>query len=184
MLAFAALALLYVLFAASSKPVAAGGYARFAQGAMGRLVVMEDALPMPVETLHDANGAETSLAAYGGEVVVLNLWATWCAPCMEEMPTLGALQRDFAGRLQVIPVSVDSEADNARAQRELARLSQASLPFLSDSSRAILFSVRAVGMPTTIIYSRDGRELARLSGGADWSSPEAAALMEAALAEQ
>ena len=184
MLAMAALALLYVLFAASSKPVPAGGYARFAQGAMSRLAVMEDAPPMPMEPLQDASGAETNLGAYRGEVVVLNLWATWCAPCMEEMPTLGALQRNFAGRLRVIPVSVDSVADSAKAQAELARLSEASLPFLIDSSRAILFSARAVGMPTTIIYAADGSELARLSGGADWSSPEAAALMEAALAEQ
>ncbi len=184
MLAFAALALLYVLFAASSKPAPGGGYSRLAQGAMSRLSVMEDAPPMPIEPLQDASGAETTLGAYRGEVVVLNLWATWCAPCMEEMPTLGALQRNFTGRLRVIPVSVDSVADNSKAQRELARLSEASLPFLADPSRAILFSARAVGMPTTIVYARDGRELARLSGGADWSSQEAAALMEAALAER
>lgn len=183
MLGFAALAVLYVLFAASSKPVANGGYARFAQGHLQLLQVMEDAPPLPAQTLLDAEGREVTLAAYAGEVMVVNLWATWCAPCMEEMPTLGALQRTFEGRVRVIPVSVDSVADSAKAQRALAELSEHSLPFLIESNRGILFSARAAGMPTTIIYDRRGRELARLTGGADWSSPEATALLEAALAE-
>jgi thiol-disulfide isomerase/thioredoxin len=184
MIGFAALAVLYVVFAASSKPVPREGYARFARGEMQRLQVLEDAPPMATQTLTDANGAETTLAAFQGQVLVVNLWATWCAPCMEEMPTLGALQRNFEGRLRVIPVSVDSVADQDKAKRELAELSEHSLPFLADPSRAILFSSQAAGMPTTIIYDRRGQELARLTAGADWSSPEAAALMEAALAEQ
>ncbi|MGE3929280.1 MAG: TlpA family protein disulfide reductase [Hyphomonadaceae bacterium] len=183
MLAFGAVAILYVLFAASSKPEPVGDYTRFARGAMQRLQTIEAPPPMPRETLRDGAGAEASLAAYEGQVVVLNLWATWCAPCLEEMPTLGALQRHFEGRLAVVPVSVDSEAKMAEAERELARLSGGSLPFFVDPSRAILFSVRAAGMPATVIYDRDGRELARLVGGADWSSPEAIAFLEAALAE-
>ena len=116
-------------------------------------------------------------------MLVLNLWATWCAPCMEEMPTLAELQRRFEGRLRVIPVSVDSEADRERAQRELAELSGGSLPFLIDISRGVLFDARAAGMPVTIIYNRRGEEVARLAGGADWSSDEAVALMEAVLTE-
>lgn len=184
MIGFAALAGLYVLFSAATKPSSPDGYARFARGEMQRLEVLEDAPPMPTQTLRDGDGGETSLAAFQGEVLVVNLWATWCAPCMEEMPTLGALQRNFEGRLRVIPVSVDSEADLEKAKRELAELSEHSLPFLIDSSRAILFAAEAAGMPTTIIYDRQGRELARLTAGADWSGPEAAALLEAALAEQ
>lgn len=183
MLGVGALLLLYVLFAASSKPVQREGYARFAQGEMRALEVKEAPPPRPTQTLRDASGAETSLAAYDGEVLVLNLWATWCAPCVEEMPTLGALQRQFGDRLRVVPVSVDGAADQAKAQADLARLSDSSLPFLADSSRAILFAAQSAGMPTTIVYNREGQEVARLVGGADWSSPEAAALFEAVLAE-
>lgn len=182
--AFAALGVLYVLFAASSKPVPSEGYARFARGELQRLEIMEAAPPMPTQALTDVDGGQTTLAAFQGEVLVVNLWATWCAPCMEEMPTLGALQRNFEGRLRVIPVSVDSAADQDKAKRELAELTEHSLPFFSDPSRAILFSAQAAGMPTTIIYNRQGRELARLTAGADWSGPDAAALLEAALAEQ
>ena len=156
---------------------------RFARGDMRALTVMAPPPPMPSRTLRDASGAETTLAAYRGDVLVVNLWATWCAPCMEEMPTLGELQRRYDGRLRVIPISVDGEADRAKAQRELARLSENSLPFLIDTSRGVLFDTDAVGMPMTIIYDRDGHELARLAGGADWVSNEAIALIDTVLAE-
>jgi thiol-disulfide isomerase/thioredoxin len=182
MLAAGALAVLYVLFVAASKPEPSSGLMRFAVGEMRRLEVLDDAPAMPTRTLRNAEGAETSLDAYTGEVLVVNLWATWCAPCMDEMPTLGALQRRFVGRLRVIPVSVDSEADLEKAKRELARLSGGSLPFLSDISRGVLFDVRTPGLPVTLIYAPDGREAARLAGGADWDSPESTALMEAVLA--
>ena len=99
------------------------------------------------------------------------------------MPTLGELQRRFEGRIRVIPVSVDGEGDRARAQAELARLSNGSLPFLIDITRGVLFDVQAAGMPMTIIYDRQGREVARLGGGADWASDEAAAVIDAVLAE-
>jgi thiol-disulfide isomerase/thioredoxin len=182
LLAAGTLAVLYVLFAAASKPEPSTGLARFATGQMRQLAVLEAPPSMPARALRDAAGRETTLAAQAeGEVVVLNLWATWCAPCMQEMPTLGELQRRFEGRVRVVPVSVDSEGQREKAQRELARLSDGALPFLIDVSRGVLFDVRATGMPVTIIYDRDGREVARLAGGADWSSDEAAALIEAVL---
>jgi thiol-disulfide isomerase/thioredoxin len=182
MLAAGTLAVLYVLFAAASKPQPISGLSRFAIGEMARLTMEEAPPPLPTRAIRNAAGEEVYLSAYEGEVLVLNLWATWCAPCMEEMPTLGVLQRRFAGRLNVVPVSVDSEADRAKAQLELAQLSGGALPFLIDISRGVLFDVEAPGMPVTIIYDRNGAELVRLAGGADWDSPEAVALMEAVLA--
>ena len=181
MLALGTVAVLYVLFAAASKPETASGLRRFATGEMERLVVLETPPALPGRAIRDASGAETSLSAFTGDVLVVNFWATWCAPCMEEMPTLGALQRRFEGRLRVIPVSVDSEDKRAEAQAKLAQYSQGALPFFIDISRGVLFDVEAPGMPVTIIYDRSGRELARLAGGADWSSEEAARLMEAVL---
>ena len=150
---------------------------------MRQLAVLEAPPILPTRAIRDAAGAETTLAAVaGGEVMVLNLWATWCAPCMDEMPTLGELQRRYEGRIRVVPVSVDSEGQRERAQRELARLSNGSLPFFIDITRGVLFDAQAAGMPVTIVYDREGREVARLAGGADWSSDEAAALIDAVLA--
>jgi len=182
MLVFGAAAVLYVVFAASSKPELNAGLTRFARGEMERLIILPDPPPLSSRTLRDAAGEETNLAAFQGEVLVVNLWATWCAPCVEEMPTLGALQERFAGRLRVIPVSVDSEGDRAKAQAQLAELTGGRLPFLIDITRGVLFDAQAPGMPVTIIYDAEGRELARLAGGADWSSDETAALLEAVLA--
>lgn len=181
MLAFAGAAILYVLFADASKPAPAGGMSRFATGAMHRLVVLENPPPMPARSFEDAQGRAANLHAFAGQVLVVNLWATWCAPCMQEMPTLGALQRRFEGRIRVIPISADDVADRDRAERELAQLTGGLLPFYIDESRGILFDEEAAGMPATIIYDRNGREFARLTGGADWSSDAAAAVIEAAI---
>ena len=153
-------------------------------GEMARLYVEDATPPMPARALRDAAGNETTLAAYRGQVVVLNLWATWCAPCMEEMPSLAVLQRNFAGRIAVVPISVDSEGERDKAISELRRLSGGSLPFLQDMTRGVLFDAQAVGMPVTIIYNRQGQEIARLAGGANWGSEDASRLIEAVLAEQ
>jgi len=181
MLAFAGVAILYVLFAAGSKPAETQGMARFATGAMHRLAVLDDPPPLPMRAIQDAQGRITNLHAFMGQVLVVNLWATWCAPCMEEMPTLGALQRRFSGRIRVIPVNVDDTAHLEAAKRELAQLTRGSLPLYNDNSRGILFDVNTPGMPVTIIYDRRGHEVARLAGGADWSSDAATRLIEAVL---
>jgi thiol-disulfide isomerase/thioredoxin len=188
MLAAGAAAFLYVLFAASSKveaPQSVSGLARFANGGMARLSVLDAPPPMPARPLRDASGAETTLQALTvGKLSVVNFWATWCAPCKMEMPTLAALQRRFAGRIQVIPVSLDEEAKIAQARAELQRLSGGALPFYVDSSRGSVVDVLARGMPATIIYNEAGREVARVIGEADWDSSEAVALIEAALTKQ
>ena len=151
---------------------------------MARLYVSEAPPPMPTRTLRDAAGNETTLAAYQGEVVVLNLWATWCAPCMEEMPSLMQLQYNFEGRIRVVPISVDSEGERDKAISELRRLTGGGLPFLQDMTRGVLFDAQAAGMPVTIIYNRQGQEVARLAGGADWGSEDASRLIEAVLSEE
>jgi thiol-disulfide isomerase/thioredoxin len=179
MIAAGTLAVLYVLFAATSKPDIATGVSRFATGEMTRLTAMEAPPPLTTRTLKDAAGADVTLSDFRGDVLVVNLWATWCAPCVEEMPTLGALQRRFGDRLRVIAISADSEAKREEAQTKLAELSGNTLPFYIDISRGVLFDAQAPGMPVTIIYDREGRELARLAGGADWDSAESVAFLEA-----
>jgi thiol-disulfide isomerase/thioredoxin len=178
------IAFVYVLLAGTSKPVT--GYARFATGAMTKLVVLPDPPPMPASSpLKDASGAETNLAAYRGKVVLVNLWASWCTPCIAEMPTLGALQQRFAGQdFAVLPITIDDDAALPKAKTMLADLAGGHLPFLSDSTRRVAFAVNPPGVPTSILYDRAGNEIARLPGEADWNAPEAVALIEAALANE
>jgi thiol-disulfide isomerase/thioredoxin len=183
MLAVGAAAFLYVLFAAASKPgEPVTGLARFATGPMHALVVRSDPPDMPTRLIRDAAGNQTTLAAMGGDLVIVNLWATWCSPCMEEMPTLGALQRRYdPTRVHVVAVNLDDDADRDKAQAQLAKLTQGSLALYTDSSRGVLFDIDTDGMPVTIFY-KNGREIARLAGGADWDSAQAKALVDAALA--
>lgn len=186
-LALAALGLLgflYAVSAALSKPQT-DGYGRFATGALQNLRTLDRPPPQSVRKFRTADGAETTLAAFRGQVLVVNLWATWCAPCVEEMPTLGALQRRFAGqKVKVLPISIDRPADRARAVRDLARLAGGSLAFYHDPTAAIAYEIGAgAGLPMTIIYGKDGREIARLAGIANWDSAESRALVAAALAE-
>lgn len=173
----------YWLFAAGQRPDETG-FQRFATGTLKQLVVMETPPPLPSTPLITADGSATALTAMKGEVLVVNLWATWCAPCVEEMPTLARLQANFEGKgVRVAPISVDRPADKAFAVETLRELSGGKLAFLGDPTYASAYATKARGFPTTIVYAKDGRELARLSGIADWSAPEAKALIEAALAE-
>lgn len=179
-------ALLYVLFAASSKPETVSGLRQFARGEMAQLEFMDDPPPFPGRPVQDVRRAASSLGEhYDADVIVLNLWATWCAPCVEEMPTLAGLARRFEGRsVDVVVVSFDSEGARVEAEAMLARLSGGALDFWIDPSRGMMFDQRARGMPVTIIYDRQRREVARLTGGADWAGDDAAALIEAVLEGQ
>jgi thiol-disulfide isomerase/thioredoxin len=177
-------AFLYAVFAGLSKPET-GGFERFATGSLKKLEVLDKPPAQARTTLQTADGYAARLSDFRGQVVVMNLWGTWCAPCVAEMPTLGALQRAYAHQpLQVVAVNLDPVKLRAKAVEQLDRLTEGSLKFYTDPTLAIAFESGASrGMPVTVIYAKDGRELARLFGAADWSSPEARALIEAALAE-
>ncbi|MEQ1617014.1 MAG: TlpA disulfide reductase family protein [Terricaulis sp.] len=188
MMAMLAAAFVYANLAACSKqeaPQSASDLTRFAHGGMARLAIMADAPAMSAQKLRDAAGAETDLARLTrGQVSVVNLWATFCAPCKTEMPTLGALQRRFGDRIRVIAVSADDEGKVEEAKAELAELTGGVLPFYVDNSRAVIFDARAPGLPLTLIYNRRGEEVARVAGAANWDSEEARGLIEAVLAEE
>src|SRR5689334_7223311 len=118
-------AALYVIPACSSKP---GDLKALAHGAMKDLVVEASPAPPPPVPFTDAAGQTHSLADFKGKTVVLNLWATYCAPCVEEMPTLAKLKTETAGQdVAIVPVSVDRAADRANAEAFIAQ--RPPLPF-------------------------------------------------------
>lgn len=178
--ALGVIAVLYGVLSGGPNPHR-DGYRQYANGAMRALVVRDDPPALSTRALE---GAAPNLGAYRGRVLLVNLWATWCGPCREEMPTLARLQNMYRDRgLVVAPVSVDGATQREAAHEMLRELAGDALPFLIDPTRAIAFDLSAEGFPTSILYDREGRELARLSGRADWSSREARALIEAALSE-
>jgi thiol-disulfide isomerase/thioredoxin len=178
-------AVLYVIVASSIKPSGPANLDEFKRGSLAKLDLPSAPRVAPGTTFFDEAGKPMTLADFKGQVVVMNLWATWCAPCKKEMPTLAKLQALYVTQpLKVLPISVDRDADLNLAQAEMA--ANGPLKLYRDPTYKLSFDLepRAAGYPTTVIYDRQGRERARLAGDADWSSPEARGLVEKLLAER
>ena len=124
-----------------------------------------------------ADGSEHRLAEFLGHGIVVNLWATWCAPCVAEMPALAALSLALAPYdIAVLPLSSDrGGADTVRAW--FAAHAVTGLPVLTDPKGKLARAWDAHGIPMTVIIDRQGRDVARLEGAADWSTPSAIALV-------
>ena len=135
--------------------------------------------PVPELAFFDGTGNEVSLADFRGEVVVLNLWATWCAPCRHEMPSLDRLQARFGGNgLEVIALSLD-RGDIAKVRDFFEELGISSLALYHDPEGRAGRALGAPGLPTTVVIDRSGQEVGRLLGPAEWDSDEAIAVIEA-----
>jgi thiol-disulfide isomerase/thioredoxin len=128
------------------------------------------------------DGGQMTLADYEGQIVVLNFWATWCAPCRKEMPYLSDLQRQMGGDdLQVVTVATGRNPRPA-IERFLEEIGVDNLPLHTDERQALARSMGVLGLPATIILDREGREIARMQGEADWSSENAIAILTEILA--
>jgi thiol-disulfide isomerase/thioredoxin len=175
---------IYVIAQACSKPAVQGGDLKsLAKGDMAKLTVLADAGPAPATSFIGPDGQPVRIADFKGKVVVLNLWATWCAPCVVEMPTIAKLAESYAGQsVEVVAVSIDKPDATDKAKAFIAK--QQHLKFYQDPKMAMPFDIRppAPGMPTTVIYGKDGVEKARVSGEADWSSKDARAVIDHLLA--
>jgi len=126
-------------------------------------------------------GEELTLKNWQGRVVLLNLWATWCAPCRKEMPALDRLQKDLGSKdFEVVALAVDRAGPEAAA-RFLAQVDVKSLGLYVDASARAGTALKAIGLPTTILIDRQGREVGRLTGPAEWDSADAKRLIEATL---
>jgi thiol-disulfide isomerase/thioredoxin len=156
-----------------------GAYARFATGSMKKLIVPAKPSRLSDLVFNDANGRPVDVAAFRGKVVVVNLWATWCAPCVAEMPTLAALQRAYPDTVAVVTVSMDVEERLPNARSFIGV--HEPLALYHDPRFAIPSELKVQGMPATLVYDRQGREVARVLGEATWDSPEARALIDSLL---
>ena len=166
----------------TDNSAAKGPLAGLNTGAMAALLVRSKPLDLPAFTFAEADGRSKSLADFGGRIVLLNIWATWCVPCREEMPALDQLETKLGGKdFAVVAINIDKGgADKAAAF--LDETGATHLALYTDPSGKLFSTLKAIGMPTTLLVGRDGKEIARLIGPADWASPEAIAVIEAAIA--
>ena len=176
------LAVVYTALALGANPAAAGDdlAARLAPlmtGDMAKLVLSATPKPLPDPVLLDGSDAPHHLSDYRGRWVVLNFWATWCAPCRKEMPSLQRMQGAMPD-LAVLPVAAGRNPPEGIA-RFYADAGVTTLPILRDPKSELSRPMGVLGLPLTVIVNPDGAEVARLIGDAEWDGPAARAVLGA-----
>ena len=152
-----------------------------ASGDMITFVFKKEPELVPTFRFQDAEGHEKTLADWKGKVVLLNVWATWCAPCRREMPALDRLQKEMGGEtFEVVALSVDRQG--APASRKFLEETKATgLKLYVESTSKSIGVLRASGLPTTLLIDREGREVGRLAGPAEWDGADAKKLIASVL---
>jgi thiol-disulfide isomerase/thioredoxin len=156
-------------------PTVAGGPGL--RGTMETFRLYEAPRSLPALSFRDGNDQAISLDDFRGRIVLLNLWATWCAPCIDEMPALERLQTALGGDgFTVVAVSIDRQGRRL-VEPFLQRLNLSRLPVYLDPSGGVARALAVPGLPTTVLIDRDGRELGRIAGTAPWDGEAAANLI-------
>ncbi len=155
-----------------------GVCATHAKGALEDLKCLEARAPARSDReFLTRDGRAITLEELDGKLTLVNFWATWCAPCKREMPSLDELQYVMgSNRFEVVAISLDANREDALQFYDTENI--ATLGIYLDPSRRMPADVDARGMPTTILYGPDGREIARYEGHTDWASKEAMKLIE------
>jgi len=134
--------------------------------------------PVPKLAFRAKDGKDRKFSDFGGKIVLLNFWATWCGPCIREMPSLLRLQKTRGGDdFTIIALSQDLRGWPV-VTPFLAKNRLGPLPVYVDQNTAISRAMKIKGLPTSILLDREGRELGRLAGHAEWDSAEALALID------
>ncbi|MCV2874099.1 TlpA family protein disulfide reductase [Defluviimonas sp. WL0050] len=180
---FISAAVLYTALALGANAALAGTAELEAlrEGSMKKLAFAAEPTAVPTTTFTDVTGAEHSLADWQGKYVLVNFWATWCAPCRKELPALDALNRDFGGDdFEVVTIATGRNLVPA-IERLFAEVGVESLPILLDPKLALSREMGVLGLPVSVILDPEGREIARMSGDAEWNSDSARAIIGALL---
>ncbi len=159
--------------------------APLAKGEIAAIQVQEKPKLVPDLAFTGADGSPRKLSDLRGKTVLLNLWATWCAPCRKEMPALDTLQASLGGKdFEVVAINIDTRNPD-KPKQFLSETKITNLAYYADPSAKVYQDLKGVGkafgMPTTLLIDAQGCELGYLAGPAEWASPDAQALVGAAL---
>jgi len=176
--------ILYTALVASANMAMAGpvDWQAARDAGLPKLAELSTPVEVPDIAVTDPDGATLRLADLKGKVVLLNFWATWCAPCREEMPALDALQKDFGGdAFQVVTIAAGRNTP-AALDRFFAEEGITTLPKWMDPKQELARAMGVAGLPVTVLIDAEGQEIARLMGEADWNGPAARQVVEQAIA--
>ena len=161
---------LFALVISMTSPVMAAGKVPKSVGPQGFLI-WESPRTLPELAFEDEDGRPLTLADFKGKAILLNIWATWCAPCREEMPTLDSLQAQLGGeRFEVVALSID-HAGIGVVEKFYRESGIQHLRKYIDPSTLATSTLGIEGVPTTLLIDHKGREIGRLTGATDWDSP-------------
>lgn len=157
----------------------------FSKGQVAAMVAAQPPRPLAL-SFKGPEGQDLKTADFAGKIVLLNLWATWCGPCREEMPALNALQKEMGGTdFEVVAVNIDTGTDE-KPRAFLAEYGIDKLGYYRDSSMGVFNSLKkeglAFGLPVTLVMDKKGCLISAMNGPAAWDSPDAKALITAAKA--
>ncbi|MDO5621842.1 MAG: TlpA disulfide reductase family protein [Paracoccus sp. (in: a-proteobacteria)] len=171
--------LVYMALLASANAAFAGpiDFDAAAKGGLAKLVAVDNA-PAPDAAFSDIDGGTHKLSDYRGTALLVNFWATWCAPCRHEMPSLDRLQQAEGGEdFQVLTIAAGRNQPEA-IRKFFTDESIETLPTLTDASMTLARQLGVMGLPVTVLFDKDGNEVARLMGDAEWDSPAALAVVQ------
>jgi len=157
----------------------------FARGEVAAMSIRSMATDLPPLAFVDETGAKKSMADFAGRTVLVNLWATWCAPCRAEMPALAELESTLGGdRFQVLAINIDTgTADKPKAFLE--EIGVSNLGLYRDETIGVFNTLKkegyAFGLPVTLLVGADGCLLGAMNGPAEWASEDAKALIRATI---
>lgn len=145
------------------------------------MFVFREPEPLPPISFTGPDGQPVTPETLKGKVTLVNLWATWCAPCRKEMPDLNALQKELGGDdFQVVAVSLDRGTDKA-PKAFLGEIGADALAFYHDPSAKLGTKLKIIGLPATLLLDRDANIVGRLVGPAKWAGEDAKKLVRAAI---
>ena len=152
------------------------------QAPLGEFLPASRPWPAPSAVFTDADGKTLSLRDFAGKLVLVNLWATWCAPCRREMPSLERLQTRLGDKITILAISEDRGGSKAVAPF-IAKLGLKVVKTYLDPESAVGRAFKVDGLPTSFLIDRQGRVLGRVEGEAEWDSPKMLAVIDPLLSE-
>ncbi|WP_164659412.1 TlpA disulfide reductase family protein [Tropicibacter sp. Alg240-R139] len=185
------LALVYTALVAGANPTGAIAadvdmqtVADLRDGDMKKLIIHSEPRPVSTAAFQLADDAgQRRLSDYQGKYVLLNFWATWCAPCRKEMPQISELQDEFGGDdFEVLTLATGRNSPSG-IKKFFAENNIDNLPRHQDPKQAVAREMAILGLPITILINPEGQEIARLIGDAEWNSDSAKAIIKALVAQ-